>query len=104
MIEYYEKNCREIKKLTKRIEELARNDEDVKRLLTGIGAITAIAFKVEIEDSRRFKNSRSVEAYLGMAPKQYSSGEIKRQVQISKCGSQEMRSVLMEAGIVMTTR
>lgn len=57
LIECYEKTCLEIKKLTKRIEELARNDKDVKRLMTipGIGAITAIAFKPEIDDPRRFK-------------------------------------------------
>lgn len=106
LIECYEKICLEIKKLTKKVEELARNDEDVKRLMTipGIGAITALAFKIEIDDPRRFKNSRSVGAYLGMTPKQYSSGETKRQGQISKCGSVEMRSMLMEAGIVMMTR
>jgi transposase len=73
----YEKVCGELKKLTKKIEELARKDEEVKRLMTlpGIGSITVLAFKVEIDDPRRFKNSRAVGAYLGMIPRQYSSVE-----------------------------
>lgn len=106
LLQCYEKICEAIKKLTKKVEELARSDEDVKRLMTipGIGAITALAFKITIDDPRRFNNSRAVGAYLGMTPKQYSSGETKRQGQISKCGSSEMRSLLMEAGIVLLTR
>lgn len=106
LLQCYEKTCEAIKKLTKKVEELASNDKDVKRLMTipGIGAITALAFKTEIDDPKRFKNSRAVGAYLGMTPKQYASGETKRQGQISKCGSSEMRSLLMEAGIVLLTR
>lgn len=102
----YEKIYEELKKLTKRVEELARQDEDLKRLMTipGVGAITALAFKVEIDNPHRFKNSRAVGAYLGMTPKQYSSGKIQRQRAVSKCGSSEMRTLLMEAGTVMLTR
>lgn len=102
----YEKICEELKKLTKKVEELARRDEEVKRLMTipGIGPITALAFKIEIDDPGRFKNSRAVGAYLGMTPRQYSSGETQRQGQISKCGSKEMRWLLMEAGLVLLTR
>lgn len=106
LLQCYEKICEAIRKLTKNVEELARSDEDVKRLMTipGIGAITALAFKTEIDDPKRFKNSRAVGAYLGMTPKQYSSGETRRHGQISKCGSSGMRSLLMEAGIVLLTR
>ena len=72
--------------------------------IPGIGAITALAFKVEIDDPYRFKSSRAVGAYLGMTPTQYSSGETQRQGAVSKCGSSEMRFLLMEAGTVMLTR
>ena len=102
----YQKIYEEIKKLTKKIEGLARQDEDVKRFTTipGVGAITGLAFKVEIDNPYRFKDSRAVGAYLGMTPKQYSSGEIQRQGAISKCGSSEMRFLLSEAGTVMLLR
>lgn len=52
----------------------------------------------------RFKNSRAVGAYLGMTPKQYSSGDTKIQGRISKCGSSAMRFLLMEAATVLLTR
>jgi len=102
----FEKLREEIKKLTRKIETLAREDEDVKRLMTipGIGPITAMAYKIEIDDTNRFGNSRAVGAYLGMTPKQYSSGEIKRQGKISKCGSIEVRGLLNEAATVILTR
>jgi transposase len=101
-----EKTQEEIKKLTLKVEELAREDEDIKRLVTipGVGVITAVSYKIEIDDPKRFKNSRAVGAYLGMTPKQYSSGETKKQGCISKCGSTEVRFLLNEAAVVMLTR
>jgi transposase len=43
-------------------------------------------------------------AYFGMTPRQYSSEETKRQGHISKCGSSEARTLLIEAGLVCLTR
>lgn len=72
--------------------------------IPGVGPITALTYRVEIDNPCRFQHSRSVGAYLGMTPKQYSSGEIKKQSQISKCGSAEVRTLLIEAATVMLTR
>lgn len=96
----------EINALDKIIKELAKDDEDVKLLTTvpGVGIITALSFKVAIDDPNRFQDSRQVGAYLGMTPKQYSSGETHRQGGISKCGNPAVRSLLVEAGIVMLSR
>jgi transposase len=95
-----------IKMLTKTVEALAREDEDVQRLTTipGVGTITAMTFKAEIDEPNRFKNSRAVGAYLGMTPRQYSSGEVKRLGRISKCGSSELRALLNEAALVLLSR
>lgn len=102
----FEQQREKINELTKKVEELARGDEEIKRLMTipGVGAITAMAYKIEIDDPKRFKKSRAVGAYLGMTPRQYSSGETSRQGVISKCGSKEVRSLLYEAAVVMLTR
>lgn len=106
LLNCYEKLCEEIKKLECKIEELAKEDEDIKRLMTvpGVGLITAMTFKTEIDDPKRFKKSRDVGAYFGMTPRQYSSGETKKQGHISKCGSSEARALLTEAGLVCLTR
>lgn len=85
---------------------LARQDKTTRLLMTaqGIGPITALTYQAEIFDPARFPNSRSVGAYLGMTPTQYSSGETQKQGRISKCGSRELRSLLTEAGVVVLTR
>jgi transposase len=96
----------EIEKLDRKLLEMASRDKDVSLLLTipGIGVITAITYKAEIFDPSRFSDSRSVGAYLGMTPKQYSSGDTQIQGKVSKCGSNELRSLLVEAGLVVITR
>lgn len=106
LLNCFKKLCEEIKKLTKKLETLAREDEDVSRLMTipGVGVITALAYKIEVDDPKRFKNSRAVGAYLGMTPRQYSSGETEKQGKISKCGSGQVRRLLNEAAVVMLTR
>jgi transposase len=106
LLSCYGKLCEEIKKIDRKIEELARNDDDVQRLMTvpGVGIVTAMTFKTEIDDPKRFRKSKDVGAYFGMTPRQYSSGETKKQGRISKCGSTEMRTLLTEAGLVCLTR
>ncbi len=84
----------------------SRKDLEVRLLMTipGIGPITALTYKAEIFEPSRFKNSRTVGAYLGMTPTQYSSGETKKQGRISRCGSTELRSLLNESAVVLLTR
>src|SRR5262249_29769502 len=52
----------------------------------------------------RFKNPRDIGAYLGLTPNQYSSGDTTRQGRISKCGSSELRALLVECATVILTR
>jgi transposase len=89
-----------------KLEFLAKNDRIVQRFMThpGVGPVTAVSYKAEIDDPKRFKKSRSVGAYLGMAPRQFSSGETIKQGRISKNGSSEVRALLHEAGVVMISR
>lgn len=96
----------QVKAFEKIIKNLAKDDIEIKRLQTvpGIGPITAMNFRSEIDDPKRFQKSKSVGAYLGMTPTQYSSGETQKQGRISKCGSKELRHLLMEAGFVVITR
>lgn len=97
---------KEIKELDKLVKEIAKQDEDVKLLQTmdGVGPITALKYKSEIDDPKRFKDSRDVGAYIGLTPSQNSSGEITRQGSISKQGSKQMRCLLVEAATVLLTR
>lgn len=97
---------REIKVLTREVEGLAATDEDVKLLQTvdGVGPITALAFKAEIDNPKRFEDSKDAAAYVGLTPSQYSSGETHRQGGISKKGSKRTRYLLVEAASALLTR
>jgi transposase len=103
LLSVYQILCREISKIDARIEKMVENDEDVRLLKTidGVGAVTALAYILEIDDPHRFKKSRSVGAYVGMIPKQYSSGETKKMGKISKSGSSLLRGLLGQAANCM---
>jgi transposase len=106
LLSTFDKIVEEVEKFDKEMLRLVMQDKEVQQLMTvpGIGPVTALTYKTEIFDPARFKDSKSVGAYLGMTPKQYASGEVQRQGRISKCGSNELRSLLTEAGIVLLTR
>lgn len=106
LLEVFIKLDAEIETLDEKLLRLAKEDKVVCRLMTipGIGPITALTYKAEIDDPTRFKRSRAVGAYLGMTPTQYSSGQTKRQGRISKCGPNELRSMLSEAAFALLTR
>lgn len=96
----------ELNKTNENVEKISRKDKDIALLKTipGVGTITAMTFKAEIDDPTRFEDPRDVAAYFGLTPTQYSSGESIKQGCISKAGSGSMRTLLIEAAIVMLTR
>lgn len=106
LLKSYEILCEEIDKLDKSLEKICKEDEDVQLLMTapGVGKIVALTFKADIGDPSRFKKSESVGAYYGMTPRQYSSGETVKMGGISRCGSKEIRFLLMESAVVLLTR
>jgi len=96
----------EIKNLDQLVKEASKHNEEAKLLqsMDGIGPITALAFIAEIDNAKRFENSKDVAAYLGLTPSQYSSGETCRQGGISKQGSKQVRCLLVEAATVLLMR
>ena len=97
---------KEIELLDKQLNEVCKQEEVVKLLMTtpGVGPVVALTYVAGIGDPLRFENSESVGAYFGLSPKQYSSGETVKQGSTSKCGSTDVRHHLVEAAIVMLTR
>ncbi len=103
LLDVYQSICHEIEKIDLKIETITKDDADVQLFKTvpGVGAVTALTFKLTIDDPSRFKKSRSVGAYVGMTPRQYSSGETQKQGSISKTGSSELRMLLAESAMCM---
>jgi len=102
----YEEVCKSIERADESLEALCKKDPLIELFegIPGVGTITALTFKATIDDPYRFTNPRDIGAYLGLTPKQYSSGETVRQGGISRCGFSELRSLLVECGIVILTR
>jgi transposase len=89
-----------IKGYDRRIEELATERYPETRLLRqvpGVGSLTALTFVLTLEDPRRFAKSRSVGAYLGLAPGIDQSGEQDPQKRISGEGDEMLRRLLVSS-------
>lgn len=82
--------------LEHRIVERARADAAARRLMTipGIGPITAHAIVAAIGDGRQFASARDFAAWVGLTPKQSSSGQKQRSGGISRAGDTGLRRLL----------
>lgn len=90
----------QVKELDKRIADLAAHKYPETAYLmqvTGVGVLTALTFVLTIEDPTRFAKSRDVGAYLGMVPKRDQSGEVDKQLRITKTGDSYLRRLLVSA-------
>ena len=83
--------------MDKTIKTLASSNADAKRLqqIPGIGPITATALVCAIGDGKQFKRGRDLAAWLGLTPKQHSSGGKERLLGISKRGDAYLRTLLI---------
>ena len=80
-----------------RINAWHRSNEVSRRLETipGIGPITASALAASITDPEVFKNGRELAAWIGLVPRQNSTGGKQRLGRISKQGDQYLRWLLV---------
>ena len=86
-----------ISSLTEKINAIAKADEDTQRLqqIPGVGPITATALISAVGDGKQFKCGRDLAAWLGLTPKQHSSGGKERLLGISKRGDAYLRTLLI---------
>ena len=80
-----------------KIVKHARNDATARRLATipGIGPITASLIAATVVDISQFKSARQFAAWLGLVPRQNSTGGKTRLGQITKAGNKEIRKLLV---------
>lgn len=89
-----------IEELDKAVKEEAQRRPEAVRLMQqkGVGPVTALAFVLTLGPAERFANSRKVVSYLGLNPREDSSGGRQRLGHISKQGNLMLRWLLGEAG------
>ncbi len=85
--------------LDQQIKELVKQNPSCERLtaMEGVGPISAILLFATLGTGEAFRNGRQFSAYLGLTPKQYSSGGKTNIVGISKkVANKRLRSVLIQ--------
>jgi transposase len=77
----------------------ARQDPICQRLMTApaIGPITAVAFVAAIDDPTRFRTASQVAQYLGLVPREASSGERQRRGRVLRSAQPRVQVLLVQA-------
>jgi transposase len=97
LYDHFRELDRQAKSIEEQIHAWYRNSEASQRLkdIPGVGYLTATALVASIGDARAFKNGRQLAAWLGLVPKQYSSGGKQILRRISKRGDVYLRKLLI---------
>ncbi len=89
-----------VQQLEEKLAMICKSNEDCQRLLTipGVGLLSATAMVAAIGDIRVFKNGRELAAWLGLVPRQHSTGGKPTLLGISKRGDTYLRTLLIHGG------
>lgn len=91
---------RQISRLAQRYPET-----EALRQVAGVGELVSVAYRLTIDEPERFRKSREVGPYLGLVPRQDESGEMSRQLRITKTGDKMMRQLLVtSAHYILSSR
>jgi transposase len=93
----------EIGAMEKRIHAWHRSCEDSRRLeeIPGVGPIVATALVAEVGDWTAFSSGRSFAAWIGLVPRQHSTGGKERLGRISKQGNRYLRWLLVAGAMAV---
>jgi len=100
IIDQIESINKQILAFDKKIEEISKKRYSataIMRQIGGVGPVTALAYVVTIENPSRFEKSRDVGPYLGMTPRRDQSGDIDKQLRITKAGDRYLRRMLVQS-------
>jgi transposase len=86
-----------IEAFERRLEQVVRENEVCRRLkeIPGIGTMTATALYAAVNHAKEFRNGRHMAAWLGLVPRQHSSGGKPTLLGISKRGDRHLRTLLI---------
>jgi transposase len=86
-----------IAQISKEVEASAAKDDRARRLMTvpGIGALGATAIVAAVGDGKQFTKARDMAAWLGLTPREHSTGGKTTLLGISKRGNRYVRKLLV---------
>jgi transposase len=96
-LEEIEALSRKADSIHKQLTALARHMPAAQQLMTvpGIGVLTATALVAFVGDVGRFRSGRHFAAYLGLTPREHSSGRSRRLGRITKHGNSYLRTLII---------
>jgi len=97
LYQQYNELNKQIKRYTNKLERLCRVNEICQRVtkIPGVGPLSATAVVAAVGNARDFKNGREMAAWLGLVPRQHSSGSKQLLLGISKRGDRYLRTLLV---------
>ena len=100
MVEHLNELEKRVAELDREIARRAKEDEDARRLMTipGVGPIAATAILALAPPIETFRKSRDFAAWLGLTPRQHSTGGKQRLGSISRMGERSIRRLLIIGG------
>lgn len=96
-LEEFKELKKKVDQYDQQLESISKSREDCQRIeaVEGIGPITSTALIAAIGDGREFKTGRQLSAWLGVVPRQHSSGGKSLLLGISKRGDKNLRRLLI---------
>lgn len=97
-LELLAKTTELIKEVEGKLDEMAKDDRQVRilRTIPGVGPRLAEAVVAYVDEPNRFTSCKQVGCYAGLTPRQYQSGDSNRVGRISGQGNKVLRSLLVE--------
>jgi transposase len=97
LVDHLKELDRQVGELEQEIQQWHKNSPLSQKVaqIPGIGPITATALIATVGDARQFENGRQLAAWLGIVPKQHSTGGKARLLGISKRGDRYLRTLLI---------
>lgn len=97
LIAEFEGLDKRIAEIDRKLIAICRTDERCKRLATlpGVGPVIATALVAAVDDGQHFSSGRALAAWIGLVPRQYTTGGKPRLGGIGKRGNQYLRRQLI---------
>jgi len=91
--------CR-MREIERELQQLTRHDEVTNRLrrVPGIGLLTSTAFVSSVGNAGRFSTGRKLASWIGLTPREHSSGNKRSLGGISKQGNTYLRTLFVHGG------
>jgi transposase len=98
LLERLNRVSQEIAQVERRLEELTADDSVVERLRRekGVGLVTAVTLRAEIGRFDRFRTGKQMARFIGLSPRNASSGQRQADAGLVRAGNPQLRATLIE--------